>query len=519
MTAAAPRGAGAVGTTGRWWLIPWYPAAFPIAFILFMWSGTGIEPIWVLRPMALAVGFTLALTFALAFILRDRDRGALAATCFVVALALANVLAAVAVVLVGLFVMVEGLVNRGIDWQFGRTATRALSALGAALILVVVITCVQQGSVAGAVEDIQLRLARQPTAASYDPAAPDIYLVLLDGYPGDDAAQLEPSFDADAFPQQLKERGFDVQRHSRSNYLYTRLTLATMFGNSHVVDDPALAPPFGPAAADNRRLRRFSDQGPIIRLLGDAGYERITTPSAALDLGLYGVDRVIPHAGLHEFEFGLLKITAAGRLVDTLAPQFIATESRANLTGVIDAAKLIAAETHDRPRFVYAHVMAPHPPFLFDADGIPTGDSVLSDSFVEPANEGRSAIRVSATFSYATYASREAIGIVDAILTDERADPVIVVMSDHGTETGFNGRDPFGSDLNERTSNFLAVRTPGHPHLLPPGTTPINVLPRILNAYIGANLPYHSDTTWAWDAGHSVLDAVEVDMTTFQPKR
>ena len=202
-----------------------------------MWSGTGIEPIWVVRPMLIAVAFTLLLTFLLALLLGDRDRGALAATAFVVALALGNVLASAAVALIGLLVVVEGLVNRGIAWRLGRTATRALSALGAALILVVVLASVQQGSFGWAVEDVQARLARQPMAAAYDPAAPDIYVILLDGYPGDDAAELDPSFDADAFPDALEERGFDVQRHSRSNYLLTRLTLATMFGNDHVADD------------------------------------------------------------------------------------------------------------------------------------------------------------------------------------------------------------------------------------------------------------------------------------------
>ena len=42
-------------------------------------------------------------------------------------------------------------------------------------------------------------------------------------------------------------------------------------------------------------------------------------------------------------------------------------------------------------------------------------------------------------------------------------------------------------------------------------------MPRILNAYLDTDLPYRPDTTWAWDAGHSILDAVEVDRTTFQP--
>ena len=310
MTEAALEGDSAGGRTrGRWWLIPWYPAAFPIAFILFMWSGTGIEPIWVVRPMLIAVAFTLLLTFLLALLLGDRDRGALAATAFVVALALGNVLASAAVALIGLLVVVEGLVNRGIAWRLGRTATRALSALGAALILVVVLASVQQGSFGWAVEDVQARLARQPMAAAYDPAAPDIYVILLDGYPGDDAAELDPSFDADAFPDALEERGFDVQRHSRSNYLLTRLTLATMFGNDHVAEATQLRPPFGPEQRDNRRLRLFADEGPVLRALDDAGFETITITSASLDLALYNTDRVVTQPGAQEFETALLKIT------------------------------------------------------------------------------------------------------------------------------------------------------------------------------------------------------------------
>jgi hypothetical protein len=42
-------------------------------------------------------------------------------------------------------------------------------------------------------------------------------------------------------------------------------------------------------------------------------------------------------------------------------------------------------------------------------------------------------------------------------------------------------------------------------------------MPRILNAYLDTDLPYRTDTTWAWDRGHSILDAVEVDMSTFRP--
>src|SRR4029079_1139173 len=98
------------------------------------------------------------------------------------------------------------------------------------------------------------------------------------GYPGDDAAELEPSFDADAFPEALAERGFDVQRHSRSNYLLTALTLASMFGGDHIADAHALGPPYGPAAADYRRLRRFSEGGAGPRAPCEGGCERVAAP-------------------------------------------------------------------------------------------------------------------------------------------------------------------------------------------------------------------------------------------------
>jgi hypothetical protein len=501
----------------RWWLIPWYPVAFPIAYIVMMWSGTGIEPIWMIRPMALAVAVTLLTTFGFSWLLRDRDRGGLAATIFIVALALDDARVAALVAVVGLVVVAEGLVNRGIAWKLGRTATRAMTTLGAALIVVVAVSTLQQGTFGWAVDDVASRLSRPAQADHFDPSSPDIVVLLLDGYPGDAAATLDPTFDADAFPAALAARGFDVERNSRSNYLLTRLTLATMFGDVHVAETPALAEEHGPGPSDNRRLRLLTDRGPVLKALAGAGYETITITSAALDLGLYDTDRVISQPGAQEFETGLLKITTLGHLVDAVVPQFIGDQSRANVLGVFDSSIAVSRELHTRPRFVFAHVMAPHAPLLFAADGSPSNASVLSESFVEPDNAVRSLSRVTATFEYATFVADRAKQAVDQILANATRETVLVVMSDHGTDTLFNAKDPLASDLNERSSNFLAVRTPDHPKLLPPGTTPINVLPRILNAYVGSNLPYQSDTTWAWKAGQSILEAVQVDLGTMEP--
>ncbi len=68
--------------------------------------------------------------------------------------------------------------------------------------------------------------------------------------------------------------------------------------------------------------------------------------------------------------------------------------------------------------------------------------------------------------------------------------------------------------MNERTSNLLAVFSPGHPGLMPSGTTPVNVLVRILSAYGISNLPVQEDTIWSYQSPASITDVVQIDPVT-----
>ena len=63
--------------------------------------------------------------------------------------------------------------------------------------------------------------------------------------------------------------------------------------------------------------------------------------------------------------------------------------------------------------------------------------------------------------------------------------------------------------------SFFVARTPGHPGLFPADMTPVNLLPRLLNAYAGANLPLAPETSYWTDLeqvwSHGVIDLVPVD--------
>ena len=500
----------------RWWPIAWYPIAIPVAYIVAIWSASAIHPSWLVRPLVVSVVAVLLLTLLLSAALSDRHRGGLAASTLTIALLLSDERVRAVLLLLTALIVGDALLHRGRRWPAGRRVTRFMSVLGSILILVVVLATVQNGSLQDAVSDIQADLNARH-ADAFDPAAPDIYVILLDGYPGDDAATLDPTFDADAFPTALAARGFEVERHARSNYLTTRLSVATMLANQHVEAAPELDPPLGNQAADARRLREFGDDGAILRAVREAGYETITVTSPAAHLGLRRVDRVVDPPGASEFELVLLRATWLGGALDRLAPDLFASGARAQVLATYASTEAIAAEAHARPRFVWVHVLAPHEPLVFRADGSPVvGAEVFNTAFKDPAGTGRSAERMDLTFGYAAFTADRTVALVDRIVASSTREAVVVIFSDHGTDLGFDAADPLDSDLNERSSVVLAIRSPGRTHLLPAGTTPIGVLPRVLNAYLGTTLPVRADTLWGWPRNGSLLDAVPIDLEALQ---
>src|SRR5919112_1395763 len=57
---------------------------------------------------------------------------------------------------------------------------------------------------------------------------PDIYLLVLDKYPGSRSLKSNFDFDNAAFEAFLRQRGFILPRHATANYIYTGLSLASL---------------------------------------------------------------------------------------------------------------------------------------------------------------------------------------------------------------------------------------------------------------------------------------------------
>lgn len=496
----------------HWWRIPVYPAAFPVALVLAAWAAAAIHPAAIYRSLIVAVMVSMLLTLGLALLCRSRDLGAFAATGILLAIVAAAVdlVAIVMLVAVGLVVAL-GLIRRGRPWPLGERITRGMNILGVILLLASAINLVQTGALAGGIEDVRLDLQGRGPIGVAAPTSPDIYLILLDGYPGADARALDPAYPPSRLREELLARGFDMAEDTHTNYLQTTTTIASMMQMRHLQGLPELAGPWGPDASDSRRLRRVINDAPALDALHEAGYSTTAIASGFAEVELRRVDRLIEPIAPTEFEVSLIRGTGLGHVLQALAPDLMPAAQRGRIDDSVAALAAIPSTPTERPRFVLAHIPAPHPPWVFGADGSPRRESVFV-YYTDSAND-RQIDRLDALHRHldqAAYVDGLIVDAIDRILKESTSPPVIVLFSDHGPGTGFDPNHPLESDLVERTSNILAANTPGHPGLFGKPTTPIAILPTIIDTYLGAGIPVPDDSVWAWR--ESMLDFVTVEI-------
>jgi hypothetical protein len=451
------------------------------------------------------VAATLAITLLAAAIFNDRHRAGFFVLVVVLFLLSSDERLAVALVAIGALLLVEGIARRGRPLMGSGTVTKVMTAIAVIVAIAVGLKLNETGSIATAAAD--LASPALPALGQAKAGSPDIYLFLLDAYPGDRAARRWPTFDADAFPQDLEARGFDVVRDAHSNYLLTPLTLASMLSMRHLSDISDLDPPYGPTRTDFLHLRAVFTHAEVLDILRAAGYETVVIDGGYAHAQLRAVDRFIEAPDPVELERALMRNTRIDDLIDGIRPGTTAEIERDRIRWSFTTVGETAREPRDRPRFVFVHVSAPHAPWVFEADGSPRDPKVVSlvgEPYLTVDEE------FEASFAASTHVADLTVSAIDSVRSASAVEPVVIVMSDHGPGPGFSTVAPLTSDLEIRASNFMAVLAPGHPDLLAERPSPVNLFGTLFAAYFGRPQQRVSDSIYAWPDGGSYLDAVKV---------
>ena len=386
----------------------------------------------------------------------------------------------------------------------GDQVTRILRALAAAALVVVVISLATSGAIR--IDGPAVSTAALDVDAA---SAPSIYLVLLDGYPATDTLEADFGFDNAPFLDRLAERGFDVASSSNSNYNRTLLTLASMLHMEYVEEIEQLGNPSDGFSAQTRQLTAAINQSPVPGMLADAGYRTVAIGSSYGEATLVSADEIVDSPTMTMFEEQLLRYTTIGAWIIGTWPDVVAEQHRRGVLDTTAAFGALAREA-EAPTFALAHVFSPHTPFVFNADGSPRPPldcypQSCGLTTPELARLGISADEYAEGLTaQVTYLNDVLVEEIDRLL---EADPeaVVILFSDHGARYEDGPAD-------EHFRTFLAARTPGQGGLFGDDVSPIDVFPRLFEAYFGATLPEH-DYRAAWAPDDAPLETTPVELT------
>jgi hypothetical protein len=327
---------------------------------------------------------------------------------------------------------------------------------------------------------------------------PDIYYIVLDGYGREDVLQEYFHLDNREFLQNLSRRGFYIADCSQSNYVLTALSLTSTLNTHHLEN-------FGIDLADSDLydVGRFAKDNVLRRILEDMGYKIV-----AFETGYFVTEWADAHlylsyedtvkgafSGLNAFEAMYLDSTIAKVPLDfrNLLPQswspfldYAYTVHRERTLYMLEQLEKLPSMNLGGPKFVMAHILAPHPPFVFGPNGEVISQRetfTLKEDILYTDREDY----ISGYRDQVKFVNKRVLALVDALLSS--GSPIIILQGDHGP--GRSMTSEFG-----RTSILNAYHLPGGArHALYPNITPVNSFRIVLNEVFNAQYPLAEDVS------------------------
>lgn len=469
------------------------PFAFAIAWLVSLFASSGV-PLWALwRPLVVVVlGTTAAFLVSIA-IVRRLSMASLLASVVVLGLTALWVLSLpIAATLLWWRAVNRFRAARGtppIDRAFISQFSGNLGFASVALLSVVLVSAAVQGRIWVP----PYRESRPPMEVP-DRHLPNIYLLMLDGYPRADTLADKFGIDNRPFVSELEQLGFDVAELSRSNYSMTWATLASMFQMRYLEDLDTGGGSELDLPGQYQALGNLINDSPAVSRLRMAGYEVISQASPYPNVALTNADRVLAYPGLTRFEVSALEGSILIGLLGDLARDWIAEDHRAGVRAALNRVVEIASGNARQPVFVFDHVFSPHPPFVFEEDGdlrsLP--DCYPSCSVHAPGAEelGMTDLQYRSALAHqVAYLNGLTLATVRQLATLD-PDAWIVLFSDHGT------RHQVLDDPREATRNFFAARVPGNPALFGESPTTVNLMAKMTNYILSADFPEQPFKAW-----------------------
>ena len=339
-----------------------------------------------------------------------------------------------------------------------------------------------------------------------DENTPDIYYIILDAYGRQDVLNDLYHYDNSEFIQALEQRGFYVADASASNYMQTYKSLSSSL-NMDYLDDYIQQNNGRFSVKDATEMIVYSR---LRRLLSDRGYKTVAFGTSFEDFSKVDIFLKSPENKnilaqstqyLNEFE-GMLVNTTIGKAwldsylkshgeeIGALGLPYQLHKDRVlfTLTEIGDVAK------RPEKKLVIAHVVSPHPPFVFDKDG---GDVPQKNIYeLNDGNdfEGSPEEYIAGYVEQIQYINKLTLKAADEIIKNSKEPPIIIIQGDHGPGAYLDFSSVDNSNIPERMSILNAYYFPdGNYENLYPSISPVNSFRVVLDQFFGMKMDLLQD--------------------------
>jgi hypothetical protein len=372
-----------------------------------------------------------------------------------------------------------------------RTITRGMNVFAACAILIPVAQLSMQALRDTPTIDLSVEVAGDP-ATLLEGEAPDIYYIVLDGYGRADVLSSLYDMDNSPFLSHLRQQGFYVADASRANYCQTYLSIASSLNFTHLNE---LAAAEGRSSESRKSLKNMIEESAAMQFLRARGYQFVVYSSGYHGTEIKSGDVYLaPSVSVSEFEHVFSQALPVPGILGE--GQDAHALHRERLEYIFDS--LPQLPDSGKPKFVFAHMLTPHPPFIYKEDGSPMQPDRRFGLW-----DGSAYMRYDTKEHYrrdykgqVRYITQRLATALDGILANS-PNAVIVVQGDHGPGSGTHWSRLEKTDVWERMSILNIFHLPGGgEEVLYPEISPVNTFRVIFNRYFGTSLEMLPDESY-----------------------
>lgn len=523
--------------TRKFWelLFPFLPAfLLTLASLISEYNARPIvifSPIQLLRPLLVLWIILVFLIWPLYKIIHDIDGAGLALLVFTMAFYLEEnffyATSSILLITIGLWVGILLILKRKVKVR----SVLSLSTFVISILLVLSTALVIPNFLSVDWNLYRSSLPRQtdalPLSQSNPQDYPDIYYIILDGYGRSDILKKYYQYDNSEFINDLVQKGFTVPSGIYSNYAKTSVSVPSTLNLDYIQD-------LVPGIEDSLfwwAVNPFIHSSIVQLSLEQAGYK---TVSIATDWDITNLTNSDIHFSpkritLNEFEAALLAKTQLQVFRPLLSKfAFVPTISSHHQLVLYNFETLAKIPEIPGPKFIFAHIVVPHPPFVFDKNGNLTQPG-YSFSFNDGNDfPGSKEEYKTGYVDQVEFVNGKLQGVIDAILAKSSTPPIIILQADHGPGMLTDFTSSENTCLEERFSIFAAYYLPGLEDTpIPEDITPVNTFRIIFNEYFSTDLPmlenrsyYYEDTIYIYrveDVTKQLHDNIESNACYFVP--